>query len=127
MSRSWLRACLLYTSDAGDEHLFACFQIGSDGSAVSLSAVVPDLIVTLDQAVRSGDSARALRIHSVLFDFAALVYAAPGHLAAARLKACLAALGRIPHDACRAPTPPIPSAERAALMAALRPCLELVL
>lgn len=110
---------------SGDEHLFACFQLGSDGSAVSLAAVVPDLIVALDRAVRAGDRPRAMRVHQALFDFAALVYAAPGHMAAARLKSCLAALGRIPHDACRAPTPPVLPAERAALMAALRPCLEL--
>lgn len=112
---------------SGDEHLFACFMIGSDGSAVSLAAIVPELIVALDRAVRAGDHAKALTIHTVLFDFAALVYAAPGHMAAARLKACLAELGRIPHEICRAPTPPVLPAERAALMAALRPCLELSL
>lgn len=110
---------------SGDEHLYACFCIGSDGSAVSLAAVLPGLIVTLDRAVRAGDHPRALAIHAALFDFARLVYAAPGHMAAARLKACLAELGRIPRDTCRAPTPPVHPEERAALMAALRPCLEL--
>ena len=112
---------------SGDEHLYACFCIGSDGSAVSLAAVLPGLIVALDRAVRAGDHPRALAIHTALFDFARLVYAAPGHMAAARLKACLAGLGHIPQDACRAPTPPVRPEERVALMAALRPCLELAL
>ncbi|MBP8930737.1 MAG: dihydrodipicolinate synthase family protein [Paracoccus sp.] len=112
---------------SGDEHLLACFLIGSDGSAVSLAAVLPELIVALDRRVRAGDFAKALEIHTVLFDFARLVYGAPGHMAAARLKACLAELGRIPDDACRAPTPAVSPGERAALMAALRPCLALAL
>lgn len=110
---------------SGDEHLFACFLIGSDGSAVSLAAVLPELIVALDQRVRAGDFAKALEIHTALFDFARLVYGTPGHMAAARLKACLAELGRIPDDACGAPTPAVLPGERAALMAALRPCLAL--
>lgn len=110
---------------SGDEHLYACFSIGSDGSAVSLAAIVPELIVALDRRVRAGDHAGALAIHHALFDFARLVYAAPGHLAAARLKACLAELGRIPHDTCRDPTPAIAAPERTALMAALRPCQEI--
>ncbi|MTH79092.1 dihydrodipicolinate synthase family protein [Paracoccus aestuariivivens] len=112
---------------SGDEHLFPCFLIGSDGSAVSLAAVLPELIVALDHAVREGRHRKALVIHTALFEFAKLVYAAPGHLAAARLKACLAELGRIPHAACRAPTPAISPVERTALMSALRPCLELSL
>ncbi|MGA0614128.1 dihydrodipicolinate synthase family protein [Paracoccus sp. KR1-242] len=110
---------------SGDEHLYACYMIGSDGSAVSLAAVVPELIVALDRHVREGRHAQAFAIHTALFDFAKLVYAAPGHMAAARLKACLAELGRIPNDICRAPTPPVTPDERAALMAALRPCVEL--
>lgn len=112
---------------SGDEHLYSCFSIGSDGSAVSLAAVLPGLIVALDRSVRAGDHPKALEIHTRLFDFAKLVYSAPGHMAAARLKACLAELGRIPNDSCRAPTPPVLPEERAALMSALRPCLELSL
>ncbi|MBN9673925.1 dihydrodipicolinate synthase family protein [Roseibium aggregatum] len=111
---------------SGDEHLFSCFMIGSDGSAVSLSAVVPELISALDKNVREGRIEAALGIHSALFDFAALVYKAPGHLAAARLKACLHELGRISSPACRRPTPRIETAELSALMNALRPCLDLI-
>ncbi|MBT9386642.1 dihydrodipicolinate synthase family protein [Pseudooceanicola sp. CBS1P-1] len=110
---------------SGDEHLFACYLLGSDGSAVSLSALVPEAITALDSAVRGGDMDRARRIHAALFDLARRIYARPGHLAAARIKCCLAELGRIASPACRAPTPPIDPAERAALMAALRPCLEM--
>lgn len=112
---------------SGDEHLFPCFLLGSDGSAVSLSALVPELITALDTHVRAGEIDEARVIHEALFDLAKLVYAAPGHLAAARLKACLAELGRIDSPACRAPTPRIERAERDALMTALRPCLELTL
>ncbi|SOC10838.1 4-hydroxy-tetrahydrodipicolinate synthase [Rhodobacter sp. JA431] len=109
---------------SGDEHLFPCFMIGSDGSAVSLSALVPKQITALDAHVRAGRIEAARAIHENLFGLARLVYAAPGHLAAARLKACLAELGRIESPACRAPTPRILPAELDALMAALRPCLE---
>lgn len=110
---------------SGDEHLFGCYMLGSDGSAVSLSALVPDLITALDTYVRADRIADALKIHTALYDLARLVYARPGHLAAARLKACLAAMGRIDSPACRAPTPRISDAELDALMVALRPCLEL--
>ncbi|WP_146591138.1 dihydrodipicolinate synthase family protein [Puniceibacterium confluentis] len=109
---------------SGDEHLYTCFVLGSDGSAVSLSALVPESISALDAHVLNGDHAAALAIHEKLFGLAKLVYAAPGHLAAARLKACLAALGRIDTPACRAPTPRIEPAEADRLLAALRPCLE---
>ncbi|MBL3552465.1 dihydrodipicolinate synthase family protein [Rhodovulum sulfidophilum] len=109
---------------SGDEHLFACFQLGSDGSAVSLAALVPELIVALDAATRAKDTDAALAIHRKLYPLAQAIYARPGHLAAARLKACLARLGRIDSPACRAPTPPIDPAEAERLAAALAPCLE---
>ncbi|MEI4472888.1 dihydrodipicolinate synthase family protein [Frigidibacter sp. MR17.24] len=111
---------------SGDEHLFPCFVIGSDGSAVSLAAVIPELITALDTHVRGGRFEAAREIHVALFDYARLVYGAPGHLAAARLKVCLAELGRIASPACRAPTPAIERAEIDLLMAALRPCLDLI-
>ncbi|EPX85653.1 dihydrodipicolinate synthase family protein [Salipiger mucosus] len=110
---------------SGDEHLYTCFVLGSDGSAVSLAALVPELISALDTHVLNQEHPQALAIHEALFDLARLVYAAPGHLAAARLKACLAALGRIDSPACRAPTPRIAQDELERIMAALRPCLEL--
>ncbi|MBK5925589.1 dihydrodipicolinate synthase family protein [Rhodovulum sulfidophilum] len=109
---------------SGDEHLFACYQFGSDGSAVSLAAVVPGLIVALDAAVRAEDTDAALAIHRKLYPLAKAIYARPGHLAAARLKTCLARLGRIDSPACRAPTPRIDPAEADRLAAALAPCLE---
>lgn len=111
---------------SGDEHLFPCFLIGSDGSAVSLSALVPELISALDAHVTAGRIPEALEVHTALFDLARVVYGAPGHLAAARLKACLAELGRIDSPACRAPTPRLHSDELDVLMAALRPCLDLI-
>src|SRR5207237_8454559 len=36
---------------SGDEHLFTCFVLGSEGSLVSLADVVPELIVAFDRAV----------------------------------------------------------------------------
>ena len=62
---------------SGDEHLFTCFVIGSEGSLVSLAAVVPELIVELEQAVLAGDLAAARATHERLYSLARLVYGAP--------------------------------------------------
>ncbi len=105
---------------SGDEHLFPSFAIGSEGSLVSLAAVVPELIVALERAVEAGDMAEGRRLHEALFDLGQIVYGAPGHLATARLKACLVLLGRIPSAVCRAPTPTLDAAEIEALRGALQ-------
>ncbi|WMS42934.1 dihydrodipicolinate synthase family protein [Acuticoccus sp. MNP-M23] len=105
---------------SGDEHLFPSFAIGSDGSLVSLAAVVPELIVALERAVDAGDMAEGRRLHDALFELGRIVYGAPGHLATARLKACLVMLGRIPSAVCRAPAPALDAAETEALAGALR-------
>jgi 4-hydroxy-tetrahydrodipicolinate synthase len=105
---------------SGDEHLFTGFAIGSEGSVVSLAAVVPEVIVALDRAVRRGELGRARAIHEALQPLANLVYGTPpGARATARLKACLHMLGRIPCDAVRPPFAPIDAAERARLQVAL--------
>jgi len=44
---------------SGDEHLLSCFALGSDGSLVSLAALMPGEIVALDRAVAQGDIAAA--------------------------------------------------------------------
>lgn len=105
---------------SGDEHLFPSFAIGSEGSLVSLAAVVPELIVALERAADAGDMAEGRRIHEALFTLGQVVYGAPGHLATARLKACLVLLGRIPTAVCRAPAPTLDDAEIEALAGALR-------
>src|SRR5690606_3465856 len=81
---------------SGDEHLLTCYVVGSDGSLVSLAAVIPDLVVALDEAVAASDLERARRLNDQIYPLARAIYAdAPGGLVAARLKACLAMLGRI--------------------------------
>lgn len=104
---------------SGDEHLLACFVIGSAGSLVSLAAVVPELIVGLDRAVLAGDLHAARLLHERLYDLARVVYGAPGHLATLRLKTCLNLLGRLDSVACRMPIARLSDSEIAALRAAL--------
>jgi 4-hydroxy-tetrahydrodipicolinate synthase len=105
---------------SGDEHLLSTFMLGSEGSLVSLAAVVPELVVGLDRAVRTGDLAAALDFHRRLGPLAEAVYRAPPPgLVAARLKACLHVLGRLPDPAVRAPVGPLSTGETAALVQAL--------
>jgi 4-hydroxy-tetrahydrodipicolinate synthase len=97
---------------SGDEHLFTCFVLGSEGSLVSLAAVTPEWIVQLDEAVRRGDLAAARVLHERIYLLAKAVYGtAPGSLATARLKACLKILGRIDIATCRAPVGDLPKEE----------------
>lgn len=104
---------------SGDEHLFPCFAIGSDGSLVSLAAVVPEMIVALDRAVAAGDMAAGRALHERLYLLGRIVYCAPGHLATLRLKTCLTLLGRLSSTRCRPPVDTLPDAETAALREAL--------
>jgi 4-hydroxy-tetrahydrodipicolinate synthase len=105
---------------SGDEHLLTCFAIGSEGSLVSLAAVVPELVIDLDRAIRRGDLAEARRLNDRIYPLAKAIYGtAPGGYATARLKTCLKLLGRFPSDAMRPPIGPLPRAEIAALEAAL--------
>ncbi|GGK50938.1 dihydrodipicolinate synthase family protein [Salinarimonas ramus] len=104
---------------SGDEHLFACFAIGSDGSLVSLAVVVPDAIVALDRAMLAGDLATGRRIHERLYELARLVYGAPGHLATLRLKTCLVLMGRLATPAVRSPLARLSDDEVAQLRRAL--------
>jgi len=105
---------------SGDEHLFPCFVIGTDGSLVSLAALVPELIVSLYRAVLSGDLEEARRLHERVCPLAKAIYGiAPGSHANARLKACLHLLGKFPHPAMRPPIPAVSAAEISRLEAAL--------
>ncbi len=88
---------------SGDEHLFPCFAIGSDGSLVSLAAIVPEMIVALDRAVARGNIAAGRAIHEQLYELARVIYGAPGHLATLRIKTCLNLLGRLPNATARLP------------------------
>jgi 4-hydroxy-tetrahydrodipicolinate synthase len=110
---------------SGDEHLFSCFLIGTDGSLVSLAALVPELIVSLHRAVRSGDLEGARRLHARIGPLAKAIYgAAPGSHANSRLKACLHLLGKFPHPSLRPPIPAASAAEMSRLEAALSAALS---
>ncbi|RDJ99066.1 dihydrodipicolinate synthase family protein [Paraburkholderia lacunae] len=110
---------------SGDEHLFTCFAVGTEGSLVSLAAVVPELIVALYRAVLRGDLAEAQRLHARIYPLAKAIYGtAPGSHASARLKACLHLLGKFPHASMRPPIPPLSAAETGRLESALSIALE---
>jgi 4-hydroxy-tetrahydrodipicolinate synthase len=106
---------------SGDEHLFTCYVLGSDGSLVSLADIIPETIVALDRAVRASNLAEARRQHEIVYPLARAIYGtAPGGWATARIKACLALLGRIPCAATKRPVGPLPEAEIARLRQVLR-------
>lgn len=91
---------------SGDEHLLTCFILGTEGSVVSLAAVVPELVVALYRAVADKNLAEAQRLHDHIYPLAHAIYGkAPGMHANARLKACLHMLGRFPEAAVRPPVP----------------------
>ena len=105
---------------SGDEHLFTSFVVGSEGSIVSLAAVIPEPIAALFEAVRGGRLAEARACHERIYPLARAVYrAAPGGRAAARLKTCLAMLGRFPSDRMIPPGAATPADERPRLRRAL--------
>ncbi len=105
---------------SGDEHLFTCYVLGSEGSLVSLAVLIPETIVALDQAVRRGDLLAARAAHDIIYPLARAIYGAPppGH-ATARLKTCLKLLGRIESDVVRPPIGPLANEEVAMLQDAL--------
>lgn len=105
---------------SGDEHLFTCFMVGSEGSLVSLAAVVPEMVIALADAVQRKDVDAARQLNERIYPLAKAIYGtAPGGYATARLKTCLKLLGRIPNDLMRQPIEPLSSAEVNALLRAL--------
>lgn len=106
---------------SGDEHLFTCFAIGSDGSQVSLAVLMPEAIVGLDRAIRRGDLPTARALHDRLYPLAKAIYGTQptGH-ATARLKACLRLLGKLRCDRMRSPVGPLERQELAMLEKAMR-------
>lgn len=105
---------------SGDEHLLACMAHGSDGSMVSLAAIMPAEILALDAAMRASDLATARTLHAQIEPLAEAIYGQPpAGRATARIKWCLADLGRIPCAAVRPPAGPVGEEEAASLRAAL--------
>lgn len=111
---------------SGDEHLLASYLVGSEGSQVSLAAVIPETVCALWDACQAGDWATARAVHEQIYPLAAAVYRdAPGGRATARLKASLRILGRIDCDAVRPPQPAATAGEYRALERALRAACSL--
>ena len=76
---------------SGDEHIYPCFKYASDGSQVSLAAIVPEKIVEL-----------ITNIENKNFDLAQNIYGKyPPSFATARIKYCLKILKKIPRDTMR--------------------------
>jgi 4-hydroxy-tetrahydrodipicolinate synthase len=106
---------------SGDEHLFTCFALGSEGSLVSLAIVVPELIVALRDAIAVSDLDTARKLNDRIYPLAKAIYGtAPGGYANARLKTCLKLLGRLNNDAVRPPIGPLPRHEVTMLEQALQ-------
>ncbi len=105
---------------SGDEHLFTSFAVGSEGSIVSLAAVVPEAVIALFDAVKAGDLAAARTWNERVYPLARAIYhTPPGGRANARLKTCLKLLGRFREDVMLPPHTATPRPEHAALRAAL--------
>jgi 4-hydroxy-tetrahydrodipicolinate synthase len=108
---------------SGDEHLMVNYLVGTEGSQVSLAAVIPGTICGLWDAAAAGDWNSALDYHRRIQPLATLIYRnAPSSRAVARLKACLNILGVIACDVVRPPSAALPREEYAALEAALKVC-----
>ena len=111
---------------SGDEHLLTGYLIGTEGSQVSLAAIVPRTIVALFEAAKAGDWARARHLHDGIYDLAVAIYRhPPGYLATPRLKTCLAILGRISDDGVKLPLHRAGREDRAMLVRALNAAMVL--
>ncbi len=105
---------------SGDEHLLASYLVGSEGSLVSLSVVIPETIVALYEAVRRDDMEAARGGHEIIYPLAKAIYGTPpGGYATARLKTCLRLLGELDNDLVRPPIGPLPAEEVAMLRSVL--------
>ena len=106
---------------SGDEHLMTSWLIGSEGSQVSLAAIIPETVVALWTAAQAQDWAATRHWHDVLYPLAAAIYRAPpSGRATARLKACLRMLGHIPDETVRPPLMPLDLGEHERLFRALQ-------
>lgn len=77
-----LRATQPFQFLVGRESLYArALQAGASGIVSGVAAAVPELIVSLDRAVRARDDARAARLNEKLLEFVAYVDKFPGTVA----------------------------------------------
>src|SRR5262249_7880296 len=94
---------------------------GTDGSQVSIAAIVPEFVVELYDAVRQGDLARAQSAHEHIYPIATAIYGTPpARHAHARIKRCLIKLGRLRNDLVRPPIGPVPDRDDLLLEEGLR-------
>ncbi len=106
---------------SGDEHLLTCYAIGTEGSQVSLAALVPSLIVELFEAMQEGDMFKARERHALIYPLSEIIYRrAPVYRATARLKTSLELLGQFPNDVMKPPMMCSSEGERNALSTLLQ-------
>ena len=89
---------------SGDEHLLTSFVLGTEGSIVSLAALIPEVVVALYEAVQHGDLKAAQAAHEIIYPLARVIYGRnPASHATARLKTCLKLIGNLESDRVRLP------------------------
>ena len=87
---------------SGDEHIYPCFKYASDGSQVSLAAIVPEKIVELITNIENKNFDLAQDLDKKLLILAQNIYGKyPSSFATARIKYCLKILKKIPRDTMR--------------------------
>ena len=87
---------------SGDEHIYPCFEYASDGSQVSLAAIVPEKIVELITNIENKNFDLARNLDKTLLILAKNIYGKyPPSFATARIKYCLKVLKKIPNDTMR--------------------------
>ena len=87
---------------SGDEHIYPCFKYASDGSQVSLAAIVPEKVVELITNIENKNFDLAQDLDKKLLILAQNIYGKyPQSFATARIKYCLKILKKIPRDTMR--------------------------
>ena len=87
---------------SGDEHIYPCFKFASDGSQVSLAAIVPEKVVELITNIENKNFDLAQDLDKKLLILAQNIYGKyPPSFATARIKYCLKILKKIPRDTMR--------------------------
>ena len=87
---------------SGDEHIYPCFKYASDGSQVSLAAIIPEKIVELITNIENKNFDLARNLDKMLLILAKNIYGKyPPSFATARIKYCLKVLKKIPRDTMR--------------------------
>ena len=87
---------------SGDEHIYPCFKYASDGSQVSLAAIVPEKVVELITNIENKNFDLAQDLDRKLLILAQNIYGKyPPSFATARIKYCLKVLKKIPIDTMR--------------------------